>query len=153
MLEDMLGWIVVLIGAIVMRFTDMTILDPIMSIAVALFISFNAVKNLREALDLFLEKTPKGISIQEIKTILSEIDGVLDVHHIHIRSLDDHNNDATMHIIADKDVPLVKKYIREKLKKYKITHVTLELETKDEICPKKNCHIEYQDGNIHCYHH
>ena len=67
MLEDVLGWIVVLIGAIIMRFTDISVIDSIMSIAVAVFILINAVKNLKEVLDLFLEKTPNNISIDEIK--------------------------------------------------------------------------------------
>jgi Co/Zn/Cd efflux system component len=48
MLEDVLGWIVVLIGAIVMRFTDFALLDPIMSIGVSLFILINALRNLKE---------------------------------------------------------------------------------------------------------
>ena len=59
MLEDVLGWVVVLIGAIVMRFTDFVIIDPIMSICVALFILINAIRNFKEVLDLFLEKTPE----------------------------------------------------------------------------------------------
>ena len=84
MLEDVLGWIVVLIGAIVMRFTDFAILDAIMSIGVALFILINAIRNLKEVLDLFLEKTPCGVSITEIKEHIMEIDGISDVHHIHV---------------------------------------------------------------------
>ena len=58
MLEDVLGWAVVLIGAIIMRFTDIRIIDPILSILVALFIFKNAVSNFKAILDLFLEKTP-----------------------------------------------------------------------------------------------
>ena len=56
MLEDVLGWIVVLVGAIVMRFTDFYIIDPLMSIGVAIFILINALKNLKDVIDLFLEK-------------------------------------------------------------------------------------------------
>ena len=48
MLEDVLGWIVVLVGTIVMRFTDFTLLDPIMSIGVSAFILINAIRNLKE---------------------------------------------------------------------------------------------------------
>lgn len=56
MLEDVLGWVIVLIGAVVMNFTDISILDPIMSIGVAIFILYNALKNLHTVVDLFLEK-------------------------------------------------------------------------------------------------
>ena len=61
MLEDVLGWIIVLVGAIIMKFTDISIIDPIMSIGVAVFILINTLKNLKVVLDIFLEKTPKGI--------------------------------------------------------------------------------------------
>ena len=55
MLEDVLGWVIVLIGAIVMNFTDIKIIDPIMSMGVAIFILINSIKNLKKVLDLFLE--------------------------------------------------------------------------------------------------
>ena len=67
MLEDVLGWAVVLIGAIVMRFTDFKIIDPILSIAVSIYIFIHAFSHLKEALDLFLEKIPENISVDEIK--------------------------------------------------------------------------------------
>ena len=67
MLEDVLGWLVVLVGAVVMRFTDFALIDPIMSIGVSVFILINAVRNLKEVSDLFLEKTPHGIEVEEIK--------------------------------------------------------------------------------------
>ena len=69
MIEDVLGWVVVLLGAIVMRFTDFALIDPIMSIGVAVFILVNALKNLKEAIDLFLEKTPHGVAVKEITTL------------------------------------------------------------------------------------
>ena len=75
MLEDVLGWVVVLVGAIVMRFTDFALLDPIMSICVAIFIFVNAFRNLKDALNVFLEKAPEGVEIEEIKEHLSEIEG------------------------------------------------------------------------------
>ena len=77
MLEDVLGWLVVLMGAIVMKFTDFALIDPILSIGVALFIFINAVKNLKEVVDLFLEKTPHDIEVAEIKEHIEEIDGVV----------------------------------------------------------------------------
>ena len=100
MLEDVLGWVIVLIGAIVMKFTDIRVLDSIMSIGVALFILINAIKNLKVVLDLFLAKTPEDIDIEELKEHLLEIEGVDDVHHIHVWSMDGYNNYATMHIVT-----------------------------------------------------
>ena len=67
MLEDVLGWIVVLIGAIIMNFTDVKIIDPIMSIGVAIFILYNSLKNLKKVLDLFLVKTQNDNDIEDLK--------------------------------------------------------------------------------------
>lgn len=155
MLEDVLGWVVVLIGAVVMRFTDISILDPIMSILVSLFILSNAIKNLKEALDLFLEKVPHDISIKEIKEHVLEIDGVLDVHHMHIWSMDGHNNYASMHVVTEANAQIVKAKIREELKEHGIGHVTLELEGREEVCQEEHCHVEYEAsaGQHHHHHH
>ena len=153
MLEDVLGWIVVLIGAIVMRFTDISVIDPIMSIAVAVFILINAIKNLKEVLDLFLEKIPHNISIEEIKEHITEIDGVNGVHHIHIWSMDGHHNYATMHIVADENSHIIKDKIREELKEHGIGHVTLEFESPTDHCHEEYCHIEFNNSHSHSHSH
>ena len=156
MLEDVLGWIVVLIGAIVMRFTNFVLIDPIMSICVAVFILVNAIKNLKEAIDLFLEKTPHGIDVGEIKEHILEIEGVIDVHHIHIWSMDGQHNYATMHIVTNSDFSKVKEKIREELKEHGIAHTTLELEAEGEHCHEENCHVEFNtnsSGHHHHHHH
>ena len=153
MLEDVLGWLVVLIGAIIMRFTDIKIIDPILSMGVAVFIFINAVKNLKEVLDLFLEKIPQDISIDEIKEHLTEIEGVKNVHHIHIWSMDGHQNYATMHVVTDGDAHKIKDNIREELREHGICHATLELESENEHCHEENCHIHYENTSGHHYHH
>ncbi len=152
MLEDVLGWVVVLIGAVVMRFTDFKLLDPIMSICVAIFILVSAIKNLKTVLDIFLEKTPDNISVDEIKKHICEIDGVIDAHHIHLRTLDGQNIYATMHIVTDRDPHEIKELVRKELHQHGITHSTLELETVGEHCHDKHCHIE-QNHTTHCHHH
>lgn len=153
MLEDVLGWIVVLIGAVIMRFTDISIIDPVMSIGVAIFILIHAVKNLKEVLDVFLEKTPNGIDMSEIREHLTEIDGVEDVHHIHIWSMDGHTNFATMHIVTDEDAEEIKEKVKEGLKEHGIAHSTLELEKTYEHCHEEHCYIESNHSHGHCHHH
>ena len=155
MLEDVLGWIVVLVGAIVMRFTNIAIIDPIMSIGVAVFILINAVETLKEAMVLFLEKAPRTIQIEEIKEHVSEIEGVLDVHHIHIWSMDGHNNYATMHVVTNGDSHEIKDKIRQELKEHGIGHATLELEYEGEHCHEEHCHVEHsaEAGHHHHHHH
>ena len=152
MLEDVLGWGVVLIGAIIMRFTDIKIIDPILSIGVALFIFINALKTLKDIVDIFLEKTPDNIDIEEIKEHLLEIDGVVDVHHIHIRSIDGFSNYATMHVVASKDYKDIKHKIKEALEAHSVSHTTIEIEDENEKCNSRNCKIN-KSNYLHHHHH
>ena len=153
MLEDVLGWIVVLIGAVVMRVTDLAIIDPILSIGVAAFIFINAIKNLKAVLDLFLEKAPQGISVSEIKEDLCKLDGIEDVHHIHLWSMDGQSNFATMHIVSDSDESQVKARVREHLRHHNICHATLEIEKSGEKCEEMFCQIESASHHHHHHHH
>ena len=153
MLEDVLGWTVVLIGAIIMRFTDISIIDPILSILVALFIFKNALVNFKSIIDLFLEKTPSGIKVEDLKSHILKIDGVKDVHHIHIWSIDGYNNYATMHIVTNGKNKKVKEQVKEELKEHNISHTTIELELESEICNEKDCTINTEFNCIHHHHH
>ena len=152
MLEDVLGWIVVLIGAIIMNFTDIKIIDPIMCIGVATFILIHSLKNLKKVLDLFLEKTPNDVNIDELKEHLLKIDEVEDIHHIHVWSIDGYNNYATMHIVTkSNDLKNVKHKIREELEEHKICHAILE--TEEEACDDKECNVEFHHEGHHHHHH
>ncbi len=152
MLEDVLGWIVVLLGAIIMNFTDIKVLDSLMSIGVALFIFINSFKNLKEVVDLFLAKVPKGMNLDELKEHLLEIKGVDDIHHIHVWSIDGYNNYATMHIVTKvKDIKELKSKIREELEEHNICHAILE--TEDDVCDDKDCHVDFKTTEHHHHHH
>lgn len=153
MLEDVFGWAIVLVGAIVMRFTDFALLDSLMSIGVALFILTHAIKNLEEVLDLFLEKIPHGIDMNEIIAHVTALEGVMDVHHIHIWSMDGHHHYATMHVVTDADAHEIKEKIREELEEHGIGHVTLELEAQGEHCHEKECRTEHTAVCGHHHHH
>ena len=153
MLEDVLGWVVVLIGALIMRFTDFYILDPLMSIGVAVFILANALKNAKAAVDIFLEKTPSNVDVLEIKRHIEEIDGVADAHHIHIWSMDGQSHYATMHIVAKGNFHEIKDEIRRELKEHGISHVTLEMESVGEHCHEKICRVDSSALQGHCQHH
>ena len=141
MLEDVLGWAVVLVGAVVMRFTEFGIIDPILSIGVAVFVLINAVGNLKEVIDVFLEKVPCGIGVDEIKNHILEIEGIAGVHHIHIWSMDGQNNYATMHIVTNLDGHEAKEKVREELREHGISHVTIEQEKCGEHCHEEVCKV------------
>lgn len=151
MLEDVFNWLVVLVGAILIRFTSLDVIDPILSILVAIFILFNSMKNLKEIIDLFLEKIPKNISLEKTKEIIKEIEGIIDVHHIHIWSMDGINNFATMHVVTKNKNSNIKNAIREKLIHENITHVTIELESENEKCENDECNVK--SSHMHHHHH
>lgn len=149
MLEDVFNWIIVLFGAIIMRFTNFGMLDSLLSILVALFVLISALKNLKSILDLFLEKTPDNISINEIKNELLKIKNIHDVYHIHVWSIDGYNNYATMHVTILKNDKDIKRKIREKLYDYNINHVTIEIDNKEET----NNNLKCQTKTINKHHH
>ena len=154
MLEDVLGWIVVLIGAIVIKFTNFTLIDPILSILVAIYILSNAIKSYKKIFNLFLEKTPEDIKIEELKEHILSIKGVEGIHHIHIWSMDGINNYATMHIVTDtKKLDELKKAIKEELKEHGISHTTIETEDKDTECSEHECSIIESNHHGHHHHH
>ncbi len=152
MLEDVLGWSVVLVGAVVMKFTDFTILDPLLSIGVAVFILIHAVGNLREALDLFLDRAPRGLTADDLRARVREVAGVTEVHHIHLRALSEQTCDATLHIVTEGNPQAVKASIRRRLAELEIHHVTIEV---DDVCETSanNCSIASVIPNHSHRHH
>lgn len=157
MLEDVLGWVVVLVGAIVIRFTDFTLVDPLMSIGVAVFILIHAVRGMGEVLNVFLEKTPEGVDPKELEEHLLGIDHVKGVHHLHVWSLDGYNHYATLHLVAEEcDTVALKSAIRRELEEHEINHVTLELEKEGETCSELECNPRKPHagcGHHHHHHH
>lgn len=153
MLEDVLGWAAVLVSSILIKFTKLPLFDTLASLGVAIFILIGALKNLKNITDLFLDKVPKDIDVTEILELVKEIPGVIDVHHLHLWSLDGNSNYATMHIITDsKNQSLLKEEIKNELKEHGIAHTTIEIENKEEKCQEHECNIKL-DNNLHHHHH
>lgn len=144
MLEDVLGWIAVLIVSIIMLFVEVPILDPLLSIGISCFILFNVFKNLKVTLNVILEGVPSDIHVSEIKEKIMQLDNVEDVHDFHIWSLDSEYNIASMHIVVNENNNMhelqvkLKNEIKNALLKEGINHTTIEFETNDESC--EPCH-------------
>ena len=136
MLEDVLGWVVVLIGSIVIKITNFVYLDSIMSIGISIYLIIESIKNLKKIMNILLIKIPEGITVEEVKEKIIKIKEVKDVHHVHIWTIDGEKNYATIHVVADKNI---KEEIRENLKELGIHNVTIELETSKEKCNHKEC--------------
>ena len=153
MLEDVLSWVIVLIGAVVMKFTNFVIIDPILSIILAIYIILHAFYHLKEALDLFLEKVPSDIDVEEVTNKLLKIEGIRDVHHVHIWSIDGIHNYATLHVVANIYTIELKKQVKEQLTHLGIEHTTIEFEQEDEHCENVFCDIKNDDMHSHHHHH
>lgn len=141
LIEDVLGWIIVLIGSVVMYFYKVTWLDAAMSIFITVYILYNVIKNLWKTSRIILEATPDHINSVHIRQAIEKISGVADVHHVHVWTLDGDYHLMSAHIVAAgsttlKDIMPVKKAIQELLyHEFHIEHVTLEFEVADECNP------------------
>lgn len=144
-IEDVMGWVAVLIGSLGIWLFGWHFLDPLLSLAIATFILFNVYKNLRFSLKIFLQAIPSGIKIEKVIQALESHHLVVDVHDVHIWSLDGEFNILTAHIvIADEKTSIeallpLKKELEKELKKLGIEHSTLAFETVNDDCGLTEC--------------
>lgn len=142
LLEDVLGWAAVLIGALIIRYTGLAVIDPILSIAISLFIGFNAVRTLRKGTGILMQEIPPGLDMAAVRTRLMAIPHVTGLHDQHTWTLDGTFVVHTVHlVVADatlQEAQAVKAHAREELKAMGIHHATIELEWSDEQCGLKH---------------
>ncbi len=138
LLEDVLGWAAVLVGAVIMYFTGWAIVDPLMSVGIGVFILWNALSTLRKGTGILMQEIPAGIDMQAIRTRLMTIPHVRDLHDQHTWTLDGNLVVHTVHVVvADVDLLQargIKAQARAELKALGIHHATIELEWADEHC-------------------
>lgn len=144
LLEDVLGWVAVLIGSIVMRYFDVPQLDPILSLLIACWVLFNVYRNIKNSFSIILQGTPDNISIEELKNRLMELPDVEDVHDCHLWSMDGTYNVFTAHLVIRenktlKELATIKKQALERLGDLPVHHVTVEFELPGEHCTLENC--------------
>ncbi len=137
--EDVLGWVAVLVVSIVMMFKNIPILDPILSIVITLWVLYNVAGNLKKTFFIFLQGVPDKISIEDFEKRVRNIEGVKDMHHTHLWSLDGEENVLSVHLIVDEtadreDLAKIKQTINELSNEYGINHTTVEIEFGDEDC-------------------
>jgi cobalt-zinc-cadmium efflux system protein len=106
-----------------------------------------------EIFSVFLGKVPEETDISEIKEHLMLIEGICDVHHIHILKHGSGNILATMHIVTDENSSEIKAKVREELIEHGISHVTLEIEGTNENCNNRVCNISHKSGYAHSHGH
>jgi cobalt-zinc-cadmium efflux system protein len=144
LLEDVLGWLAILIGSVVMHFFDVPVLDPIMSVGIACFVLYNVFKNIRQSLRIILQGTPAEVDMADISTHIQQFDGVESVHDLHVWSVDGTYNVLTVHVVLNKALEMeklaeLKAAIRDSLHEQGIQHATIEFETAEERCVFEKC--------------
>ncbi|CAM1361699.1 Cobalt-zinc-cadmium efflux system protein [Tenacibaculum sediminilitoris] len=146
LLEDVLGWGVVLLASIVMQFWDVPVLDPVLSIAIAGFVLLNVYKNIKESLRVILQGTPENISIEEIQQKIVSMKSIEGIHDCHLWTMDGEYNVFTAHlVIKNEDFSWEKKHeIKQQVKQvlhneFYLEHITLELELTSQECDYENC--------------
>jgi len=144
LLEDVLGWTVVLAGSIVMHFGDYPWLDPLMALGVTLFILWNVFKSLGRVTKIFLQSNPEGLDLSAIENELRTLNNVEDIHDVHAWSLDGKYHVLSLHVVISQitdqqSLVLLKNQIRDQLHKMGIEHSTIEFELPTEACVLENC--------------
>ncbi|MBT8326659.1 MAG: cation diffusion facilitator family transporter [Bacteroidia bacterium] len=139
LLEDVLGWVAVLIVAIILYFKDIPYLDPALSLAITAYVLWNVIKRLRETLFLFLQGIPKDINYTQIEERILGVKHVGSMHHTHIWSLEGEHHVFTAHIkindaINLDDLVKLKCEVKDILKEYPFRHYTIETELNNESC-------------------
>ena len=134
-MEDVIGWVAVLAASITMLFVDFPYIDPIMSIAISIWVLYNVVRNLHSIFRILLQGTPEDISIEELKEDLLKAEGVQSIHDLHIWSMDGESNVMTLHVVTEEeDTMSIKKAILEVVHEYHVDHVTMEFERPGVEC-------------------
>jgi cobalt-zinc-cadmium efflux system protein len=139
LLEDALGWFAVLLVSIVLLFTDLYILDPILSILIAVYVLYNAIANLRQILWLFLQAVPSNVDLQELEKNILALKQVDSLHHTHVWSLDGEEHVLTTHVVVTEnttrtEILAIKGAIQRLGSKLNFKHMTIEFEYRDEPC-------------------
>ena len=139
LLEDTLGWVAVLIGALVMYFWEVPWVDPLLSIAIGLFVLWNVGKNLREVFDVFIQKAPKSFDLHSFEEQMLRHPKVVSVHHTHSWSVDGNTHVLTTHLVMQRDTTRqqivdAKQHLLSLLGAGAFAHITIDVELEGEEC-------------------
>ncbi|MDQ2718610.1 MAG: cation diffusion facilitator family transporter [Bacteroidota bacterium] len=144
MMSDALVSAGLVIGGIIIFYTKWYLLDPIFSIVIAIIILAGTWSLLRESLRLSLDGVPKDIDLDEIRNKTSMIEGVKNIHHIHVWAMSTTENAMTGHAVFEskmnyEEISEIKNKIKHELQHFNIQHTTLETEFEENPCKKPEC--------------
>ena len=157
-LEDTLGWLAVIVVAIILRYTDWYFLDPLLSLLISAFILSKAIPRFWSTLKIFLDAVPEGVDIQKIKSDLEQLDHVTSINQLNLWTMDGLEKNAIVHVCLEhvKHMEVCKESIRTLLKDCGFQNVTIEV---DEDLATHRAHkrnieeLEVDQGHGHDHHH
>lgn len=129
-LEDTLGWLAVIVVAIILRYTDWYFLDPLLSLLISAFILSKALPRFWSTLKIFLDAVPEGVDIQKIKSDLEQLDHVTSINQLNLWTMDGLEKNAIVHVCLEhvKHMEGCKESIRTLLKDCGFQNVTIEVD-------------------------
>lgn len=156
-LGDALGAAAIIIGAVIIRYTRWTYIDPILSIALGGLILYSAWDIVRECLNILLEGLPRGLALPEVTRAMSAIEGVLDVHDLHVWSIGSQTHALSSHVLID-DMPpsasdAILRAINTKLCSMGIHHSTIQFEHVPCVMTETPCRMGTDHVHKHDHHH
>jgi cobalt-zinc-cadmium efflux system protein len=131
--EDVLGWMAVLAAAVVMRLSQIAIIDPILSILITLVVLWNIGRRLRETLTILLQGVPDGVTVELLESEILKIEGVVGVHHTHVWTQDGEHHVLSTHVLCPPDLTIrqgatLRSKVKSRLAELGIGHATVEME-------------------------
>ena len=134
-LEDVLGWVAVLIASVVMQFVELPILDPLMSIAISLWVLINVYKNIKATFRVLLQAVPDGLNADTLSKEIESIEGIESLHDLHVWTMDGESHIMTLHVVTQSENHnQIRESIYAKATEYNIKHITIEFEKDTEGC-------------------
>ena len=155
-LEDTLGWVAVILMAIVLRFIDWYILDPLLSLVISIFILSKAIPRFWSTLKIFLDAVPEGVDIKQVKSDLEQLDHVASINQLNLWTMDGLEKNAIVHVCLKEieQMELCKESIRRKLKDCGFQNITIEVDADLETHQAHKRKVEELEVNkSHEHHH
>ena len=155
-LEDTLGWVAVILMAIVLRFTDWYILDPLLSLVISFFILLKAIPRFWSTLKIFLDAVPEGVDIKQVKSDLERLEYVASINQLNLWTMDGLEKNAIVHVCLKEieQMELCKESIRSMLKDCGFQNITIEVDADlaSHQVHKRNM-AELEESHDHDHHH
>jgi cobalt-zinc-cadmium efflux system protein len=158
MLGDLLGVTAIVVGALVIRATGWTQVDPLLSILISLLIVWTAWDITRESLNILLEGLPKGLELKQVVAAIRAVEGVLDVHDLHIWSLGSNSHALSCHVLITDMPPSQSDHILHRVKhvlgdRFHVHHTTVQFEHMSCAISGTGCVIPVDVGHGHLHRH